>query len=466
MTEEVKKNAKTLNSVQEEVIKGFQTGYGITPDTQVDAGALRREFLDDQISMLTWTEGDLSFYRDITKRPSTSTVAKYDVYLAHGKVGHTRFVREIGVAPVSDPNIRQRTVNMKFVSDTKNISIAAGLVNNIQDPMQILTDDAIAVVAKTIEWASFYGDASLSEQTEQDAGLEFNGLVNLIDKNNVIDAKGESLTETLLNQASVLVGKGYGTATDAYMPIGVQADFVNQQLDKQVQVIRDNGQNVTMGFNVQGFNSARGFIRLHGSTVMELEQILDEYQQIKPNAPQKASVVATVEAGKGTFRDEDIAQPLEYKVVVVSDDAESAPSDAVTATVDDKTKQVKLAITINNMYQARPQYVSVYRKGLQTGLFYLIARIPASKAQDGVITHIDTNAQIPETADVFIGEMSANVVHLFELLPMMRLPLAQINASVTFAVLWYGALALRAPKKWARIKNVKYIPAGNVINER
>lgn len=467
MTEEVKKNTeRELNEVQEQVIKGFTTGYGITPDTQTDAAALRREFLDDQISMLTWTEGDLSFYRDITKRTSTSTVAKYDVYLAHGKVGHTRFVREIGVAPVSDPSIRQKTVNMKYVSDTKNISIATGLVNNIQDPMQILTDDAIAVVAKTIEWASFYGDASLSESTEQDAGLEFDGLARLIDKNNVIDAKGESLTEVLLNQASVLVGKGYGTATDAYMPIGVQADFVNQQLDKQVQVVRDNGQNVTMGFNVQGFNSARGFIKLHGSTVMELEQILDEYAITSPNAPQKATVTATVEAGNGTFRDEDIAQPIEYKVVVVSDDAESAPSDVATATVDAKNKQVKLAIAINNMYQARPQYVAIYRKGLETGLFYQIARVPASKAQLGVIEFIDTNAQIPETADVFVGEMTPQVLHLFELLPMMRLPLAQINASVTFAVLWYGALALRAPKKWVRIKNVKYIPAGNVINER
>lgn len=467
MTEEVKKNTeRELNEVQEQVIKGFTTGYGITPDTQTDAAALRREFLDDQISMLTWTEGDLSFYRDITKRTATSTVAKYDVYLAHGKVGHTRFVREIGVAPVSDPSIRQKTVNMKYVSDTKNISIAAGLVNNIQDPMQILTDDAIAVVAKTIEWASFYGDASLSESTEQDAGLEFDGLARLIDKNNVIDAKGESLTEVLLNQASVLVGKGYGTATDAYMPIGVQADFVNQQLDKQVQVVRDNGQNVTMGFNVQGFNSARGFIKLHGSTVMELEQILDEYAITSPNAPQKATVTATVEAGNGTFRDEDIAQPIEYKVVVVSDDAESAPSDVATATVDAKNKQVKLSIAINNMYQARPQYVAIYRKGLETGLFYQIARVPASKAQLGVIEFIDTNAQIPETADVFVGEMTPQVLHLFELLPMMRLPLAQINASVTFAVLWYGALALRAPKKWVRIKNVKYIPAGNVINER
>ena len=76
------------------------------------------------------------------------------------------------------------------------------------------------------------------------------------------------------------------------------------------------------------------------------------------------------------------------------------------------------------------------------------------------------NQQIPETADVFVGELTPSVVHLFELLPMMRLPLAQMNASVTFAVLWYGALALRAPKKWARIKNVKYIPSGNVINER
>ena len=466
MAEEIKTGQSQLNSVQEQVIKGFTTGYGMTPDTQVDAGALRREFLDDQISMLTWSEGDLSFYKDITKRPASSTVAKYDVYLAHGKVGHTRFVREIGVAPISDPNIRQKTVNMKFVSDTKNISIAAGLVNNIQDPLQILTDDAISVVAKTIEWASFYGDSDLSEDTEQGSGLEFDGLAKLIDGNNVLDAKGESLTEALLNQASVLVGKGYGTATDAYMPIGVQADFVNQQLDKQVQVVRDNGQNVTMGFNVQGFNSARGFIKLHGSTVMELEQILDPYAVTSPNAPQKATVVGTAEAGAGTFRDEDIASPLEYQVVVVSDDAESAPSELVTVAVDDKTKQVKLEITINNMYQARPQYVAIYRKGLTTGLFYQIARVPASKANMGVITFVDTNAQIPETADVFVGEMTPQVLHLFELLPMMRLPLAQVNASVTFAVLWYGALALRAPKKWARIKNVKYIPAGNVLNVR
>jgi hypothetical protein len=32
----------------------------------------------------------------------------------------------------------------------------------------------------------------------------------------------------------------FGTATDAYMPIGVHADFVNNILGRQVQLMQDN----------------------------------------------------------------------------------------------------------------------------------------------------------------------------------------------------------------------------------
>ena len=264
-----------LGMFSEQATKSFTTGHVINPAEQQDGAALRREFLDDQLTMLTYTDGDLEFYRDLPRRAAESTVAQYDVYLKHGKVGHSRFVREIGIAPISDPSIRKKNVNMKFVSDTKQISLASGLVNNIEDPMKILTEDALTVVAKTIEWASFYGDADLSDDASADSGLEFNGLTKLIDADNVIDAKGASLSQELLNRAAVTVGKGYGRATDAYMPIGVQADFVNTQLEKQMQIVRDNNDSVNMGFNIQGFNSARGFIRLHGSTVMELDNILD-----------------------------------------------------------------------------------------------------------------------------------------------------------------------------------------------
>jgi hypothetical protein len=82
-----------------------------------------------------------------------------------------------------------------------------------------------------------------------------------------------------------------------------------------------------------------------------------------------------------------------------------------------------------------------------------------SKATNNVVVFTDKNLSIPETTDVFLGELNPQVISLLELLPMMRLPLAQMNATQTFTVLWYGALALYAPKKWVRIKNVKYIPA-------
>lgn len=445
------------DDLQETLSKSFQTGYGITPDTQVDAGALRREILDDQITMLTYTNEDLIFFRQITKRPAQSTVMKYDVYLNHGEIGHSGFVREIGVAPVSDPNIRQKTVNMKYVSSTRNMSIATTLVNNVEDPAQILTEDAIVTVAKNIEWASFYGDASLSSEPTNEGGLEFDGLLKLISKENVIDAKGKALDQILLNNAAVHISKGFGQPTDAFMPLGVHAEFVNDMLHNQRQLMSDNSGNLTAGYNIQGFNSVRGNIALHGSTVMENDLILDESVQPKPNAPQPAKVSATVKTGKkGKFNDPEETE-LNYKVVVNSDEAKSYASEEVQAQVTNADDGVELTIALQSMYQSQPQFVSIYRQGKNTGLFYLIRRVAVSEQNDeGNIVFVDKNEDLPETADVFVGELTPTVIHLFELLPMMRLPLAQINASVTFAVLWYGALALRAPKKWARIKNVRY----------
>lgn len=466
MAEELKLSAPQEDKVNEFIetaTKTLTTGYEINPGEQEGGAVLRREFLDDQISMLTWTDGDLEFFRDVARKKSPSTVAQYDVYTSHGRVGHSRFVREIGIAPISDPNIKKKRVNMKYVSDTKQLSLASTLVDSIADPARILTDDAIAVVAKTIEWASFYGDGDLSDNPDADSGVEFSGLSKLIDKNNVIDARGESLSEELLNRAAVVIGKGYGTATDAYMPIGVQAEFINSYLSRQTQLMRDNGDNVNVGFKIQGFNSARGFIKLHGSTVMELENILDEGIIPMPTAPREATVTAKVlTSAKGKFGTAELGTQS-YKVVVHSDDAESAPSEAVVATVANATDAVELTIKVPGMYQQRPQFVSIYRQGTETGLFYLIARVPMSKVDEsGNIVFNDVNDTIPETADVFVGEMTPNVVHLFEFLPMMRLPLAQMNATITFSVLWYGALALRAPKKWVRLKNVKYIPVAGV----
>ncbi|OTZ58764.1 capsid protein [Bacillus thuringiensis] len=458
---EVELPAGAEAQLAEIVSKSFTTGSGITPDTQQNAAALRRELLDDQVKMLAYDNADFTIYPMINKQQVNSTVAKYAVFNQHGRTGHSRFVREVGVASINDPNIRQKTVQMKFLSDTKQQSIAAGLVNNIADPMSILTEDAISVIAKSIEWGIFYGDAALSAEDDAQSGLEFDGLHKLIDPNtNVLDLAGQRLTEEVLNKAAVIVGKGYGRATDAFMPIGVQADFTNNLLDRQRVIQPSQAGGFSTGFSINQFLSTRGAITLHGSTIMENDNILVEGRVIEPNAPQApASVVATVAAGKGKFRPEDIKEQS-YKVVVHSDDAESLPSQEVLATVAAKESEVKLTVKLANLYQASPQFISVYRKGNQTGHYFLIARFPVSKRNENdELVVIDRNETIPETTDVFVGEMTPQVLSLLELLPMMKLPLAQMNATTTFTVLWYGALALYAPKKWVRIRNVQYIPA-------
>ncbi|QXN70633.1 putative major capsid protein [Bacillus phage vB_BspH_TimeGriffin] len=461
MSKEEQKVERKLPQAAEEIIsKTFTTGHGITPESQHDAAALRREFLEDEVTMLAYGNQDFTIYPMIAKQQVSSSVAKYAVFNQHGKTGHSRFVREVGVASINDPNIRQKTVQMKFLSDTKQISIASTLVNNLTDPTTILTEDAIAVIAKSIEWAIFYGDADLSADTSDQSGVEFDGLHKLIDqKHNVMDLRGRTLTEADLNQAAVIVGKGYGRVTDAFMPIGVQADFTNSLLDRQ-RALMPGKEGMSTGFAVTEFLSARGKINLHGSTIMENDNILIEDVIPQANAPLPATIAATVKTGdKGQFRQEDLTTQS-YKVVVHSDEAESAPSAEATAVVANATDSVELTISLQSMYQAQPQYVAIYRKGLETGHYFLIARVPLSAANDaGQIVFVDRNENIPETTDVFLGEMSPKVLSLLELLPMMKLDLARMNATSTFTVLWYGALALYAPRKWVRIKNVKYIPA-------
>ncbi|AGY47334.1 major capsid protein [Bacillus phage Grass] len=459
---------RKLPAVAEQVLetmsKSFTTGYGITPDTQQDAAALRREFLDNEVKMLAFNNSDFTIYPMINKKQVDSTVVKYAQFNQHGRTGHSRFVREVGVASINDPNIRQKTVQMKFLSDTKQQSIAASLVNNIADPMTILTEDAIAVIAKSIEWAIFYGDASLSADLDPQNGIEFDGLAKLIDQgSNVLDIRGQSLSEAILNTAAIVVGKGYGRATDAFMPIGVMADFTNNLLDRQRVLQPASSGGFATGFAVNQFLSTRGAINLHGSTIMENDNILMEDVLPAQNAPlPPQNVAAAVKTGAGGKFENEVANKqttLAYKVVVSSDEAESVASQEVTAAITNATDAVELTVTLQPMYQAQPQFISVYRKGATTGHYFLIARVPASKMVNNQIVFTDVNDSIPETTDVFLGEMSPQVLSLLELLPMMKLPLAQMNATVTFSVLWYGALALYAPKKWVHIKNVKYIPA-------
>jgi len=470
---DVTKSINELPEAQAEILKSvLTTGYGVSPETQNDASALRVENLDDQIKNMTWSEEDFTIVRDIEREVSTSTVQKYVTFLKHGRIGSTLFQPEIGISNVNSPRLKQKQVNMKYIVDVRQQSMVSNLVRNIASPTDINLLDSMLVVTKTIEWAIFYGDADMTADGEGQ-GLEFDGLVKLMNQNNVLDAHGQSLTPELLNYSATVIGKYFGVATDAYMPIGVKADFSNQFLGAQ-RIVIPSQEGSTFGVNADKFLSARGNIRLNGSTIMDNDSVLDTDSEVDPSAPQAPTVTAKVEADKGGVwlaKDKDFSNGIkvakevgveqEYRVTLTGTSAISAPSEIVKATPANATDGVTLEIAINTIQRSIPSYASVYRKGQVTGEFYLIKRIPMSQMTDeGKLVFTDIDERMPETADVFILERRPTVLSLLELLPTTKVNLPVITTATQFMLLWFGALKVSNPNRIVRIKNVRYV-SGN-----
>lgn len=471
--EKTNKIAKSINGNKNKydtITKAFEAGTGITPATQPDGAAYRLESLDPTLNISTWGDMDYTIYKDLYRQPVNQTVQKYTVYYSHGRSGHQMFQPEIAKLSSNEPKARQKTVNVKFLVDTKGSSFALQWANTTVDTDTLLEISGVNNIAKAIEYATFYGDSDLAAQDGE--GLEFDGLEKLMDDHNKIDMHGSSLTPQALNLAAVKIGQGFGVATDAYMPIGVKADFVNEHLGAQ-RILQPNtaGDGMQVGFDIARFISARGNINLHGSTIMDLDKKLDLDSTPDENAPAAPTATATVATGTdGKFladdkKDKDgqavlnkeVGKALNYRVVAVGNH-DSIPSDVVTATPNNATDTVDIKVTLNRLVSTIPDYVAIYRQSDVPGddTYFLIGRVPVSKLQDGVLEFKDNNDVIPGTADVFVLENKPNTVRYLEFAPIMKFPLAITTTATNFAMLWYGALQLTFPKRVCLLKNVLY----------
>lgn len=457
-------NSDGLNEI---VQKAAVTGTDVDPETLAGVPALRRQFLDNRVSQLSYSSQAMVFFSKLPKLKSASTVVEYTTFDRHGETGHSMFDTEVGLSAPSDPAMHRRLVRTKNLSATRSVSLISQAVDNIAQPVQIYTDDAIVSVVKGIEWASFYGDKSLTDEVQDNMGggegLEFNGLTQQIDPNNVIDARGADLTPELLNTACLYVAKGYGTPTDAFMPLGVLSKFSTSFIPNARYFSNGiGGQNtnsVTAGLNVTQWSSTISQIELNGSAVMENDKFLDTQFLGGQNAPEAPAVATPTvkETDNAKFTTSDIGT-VSYRVTLWSDQAQSVYTE-VNAALDKVDSSISLAITVPATYTATPKFASIYRLDNASGQYYLINRVGVNQAVNGVITFVDRNENIPATVDVFVGEVNNLTIRLYELLPLMSLPLPTQNKTLAWSVIWNGALALIAPKRFARIKNVGYTPA-------
>lgn len=446
---EVEEIKKSLEQQAEMIEKAFETGHEIDPGKMEGAAPLRVQVLSRQITHLTHSRDDLVFYKRINKVAAQGPVQEYAVFKEYGDANVLNFVREGDVSLDNESVLGRKSIKMKYLSDVRDITFQAQSAPNLQSPEAIETDSAIMTNLYNIEWASLYGDADLTNEGN-DNGLEFDGILKLVDQDNILDLRGARLKQEHLNDVAVKVGHGFGRTTDAFMPLSVLGSMTNEVLSYQRQMMSDNSGNTALGFVPGGFHSVRGFIEFHGSNLVDAMKVLDEGYRAKPASPLVPKATSAVEAdGKGLFAD---TAELRYKVLAFGDKARSKATEVVTAQPTNKTDSIKLTIKENDIQGSEVQYFAIYRAGVD-GNFYQIARVPGNQTGEDIV-FVDTNATIPGSSEVFVGDMSQDTIQLYEWLPMFKFSLARVKASSRFAVMWGGALALRAPKRWAVIKNI------------
>ena len=425
-------------------------GYNVDPNNMNGfTTPLRVESLDDQVKTLTFGAEQFVFFNQISKRAARSSVEQYVTYDRHGDIGHSMASAEGAISKITAQSYGRHTINMKYLTTARQVTVQAGMANSITDPLQAATQDAVVSLASEIEWMSFYGDKDLHDANNTE-GLEFDGLNKLIPDTNVIDLHGKVLAEADLNDAAIMISKAYGYPTDAFLPMGAKSRLISSLLDRQRVFQSSGAQNLTLGFNAPQFQSIAGMINLNGSNLMENYNILDENDPfvagIKPTA------TAKVESASKAGKFDDVAT-LEYRVVAVSQDTHSEAVATEPVVLTAKTDTVQLEVTVPTNFESPIEFIRVYRKS-EAGLFYEISKVSAHEAKNGKVTIADENSTIPGTVDAYVGQMTPDVIALYEWLPITRFALATMTAAYTWSFLWFGALALFAPRKWVRIKNI------------
>lgn len=450
-----------------ELNKALNTGaYGQANGVAYQTGgaALQVESLENSLKVLTYGDQHVKFWKKIAKTPAYSTVEEYNQLLSYGQNGGG-FLPE-GVLPESDTSEYRRQASfVKFLGTTREVTHPMTLVRSAHgDVIARENQNGILWLMKQLEHGLFWGNSKLAQPGKE--GVQFDGLNQMIDKENVYNCKGQSLKDTDINFGAQMILENYGTPTDLYLPFETLADFSNEFFPKERVIMPTQGAGYQAGLVVNKFQTHGGPVEFNPDLFLQKTKPLSATGTGGTKAPTAPASVA-VEVGDALdaqFSNSGVGT-YSYSVTACNRFGESVPTACATdvaLTADDFTKGVKVTITNATSMVVAPEYFRVYRTEANGTQKYCIMEIPASSINaSGVTTCVDKNETMPNTYTAFMGEFTPETIAFKQLAPIMKMDLALLGPSYRWMILLYGVPQLYAPKKWMKFTNIK---ASNRVN--
>jgi len=451
--------------------KALSAGYDI-PATSggVSGSALRVESLESSLKVVTYQMQHIKFWQKIPKLPAYSTVEEYNQLTSYGSDAGA-FTPEGELGEYDDASYARKTALIKFIQTVRKVTHPLTLVRAAHgDVVGNEIRNGIMWMLGKIENALYWGDRSLGYASAE--GAEFDGINKLIGGDattyagsaiSMVDAKGDPLTEDILETAANTVVENYGFPTDIFIGTRPLADLAKVMFPKErIVVPYKEGQ---VGVPINTFASQAGILAFNPDVF--LRKRAHPTAATSAKAPLAPTVTSATRSATGAYTGDWTKTnngwgQYYYRVSAANRYGESAASAAVQSDAVIADTDYVIVLLANNAGEAAASYhidyFNIYRgvaNGGAADTLYLVHQIvAANRTNSGNTTWNDINSICSNVHKIFMGEMTPQVITFKQLAPMMKMDLAVVEPSIRWLQLLYGVPVIYAPKKFVMIKNV------------
>lgn len=416
-----------------------------------DGSALIPQSLETTLKVVTYRMKEIKLWQRIVKRPAYNTVEEFNQLLEYG-LGESAFIAEGGLPAEDNSQYVRQTGLVKFLGTVRSVTHPMTLVNTTVGNVIDLEDtNGTMHLLRLLEVALFYGDSALNP-------LSFDGLKKILmtqAEDNVIDLRGKPITDKIMESIDQRIALNYGEIDVLYMSTKAKADLSRNLMKddlKRIILPSAGGMTTNLGATVDRYKGNNSEFDLDG------HKFIRENVPYKTSIPQSISarvagqvgnVLAAAASAGGNFTRLE-AGTYTYRVAAVNSFGEGLASNAVTIAQAVAAGDL-VNVTIPTVQGAL--FYRVYRNRVGETTLYLMDEIADSGQATTV--YADRGLYIPGTSCAFgLFTDGDQGMSWKQLAPLMKLPLAQIDTSMRWAILLYGFIQMYQPRKQIILLNV------------
>jgi len=448
---------------------GYQTPASMTPDGG-NMAPLYAQSIDSVVADLTgYSEKDYQFYKMLPHDKATQTVHEWRTQSSSGNPYLTGRAAEGNIAPLNQSLFGTGFVRVKYWVETRSLTnVAAQAPGLLGNNMAVETKNAAKENLRRIDLDSMYGNSAIDDlaidgvftQIQNASGVA--SAVNPYGVETYTDKEGATISfpeiaEILRQMMEPTIG---AEPQVALVTRHLYTDLINQA---RAGAMTTTGFSETKDYR---YGADGLFIKSPDGDDIPVKSVkfMDQQNGLFRSGPTVATgseapatpVVASIAAGVlsgSKFKAGDVGAYY-YRVAATSADGSSIYAESGPVTISAAGQGV--TITVTNPGSNPPTFYRVWRSAKNGAASTCRYLFDFKYTTGGSTAILDKNLERYDTGKMLIANFSAEQMCWYDLLPTVRVPLAQVTMRIPFAIFSSGAVAVKAANKQRYINNIGF----------